>query len=266
MVAGTKDLWSLVQGRPEVDPSDLAEAVEAQARREPLDYRTRLLIRDSVEALRTYWGEQRLEAWLAARPSGRRIKGICGESFEHPGFPSLRDRIVEKTDPETVRQYLRELGSQLHRPAPMQVGGSIALILPELLSRHTEDVDVVDEVPAELLSQHQLLANLRQRYGLGLTHFQSHFLPTGWEQRLHSLPPFGRLHVFLVDGYDVFLSKLFSHREKDLDDLRAVAPLLDKEALVRNFRETTAPLRAEARLLQAAEKNWYILYGEPLPS
>ena len=159
-----------------------------------------------------------------------------------------------------------ELGSLLTRSVRLNVGGSVALILPGLISRKTEDIDVVDEVPAEVRTLHGQLAGLRNRYGLALAHFQSHYLPAGWEQRVHSIAPFGHLQVSLVDVYDVFLSKLFSQREKDRDDLRMLAPQLDKEILVRRLRDTTAALRAEDRLREGAEKNWFILYGEELPS
>jgi hypothetical protein len=105
-----------------------------------------------------------------------------------------------------------------------------------------------------------------RRYRLRLAHFQSHYLPSGWDQRVHSLGTFGRLQVFLVDVYDVFLSKLFSRREKDRDDLRVLAPQLDKEILTRRLRETAAPLSSDPNLRPSAEQNWYILFGEPLPS
>jgi hypothetical protein len=169
------------------------------------------------------------------------------------------------TEPKAVKQFLRELGTHLARPVDLRVGGAISLILAGYLARATEDIDVVDEVPAEVRAQRPLLDQLRQRFGLRLTHFQSHFLPTGWECRLHSLGPFGRLQVFLVDGYDMFLSKLFSQREKDLDDLRLMAPMLDREVLARRLQGTTAGLCREPALRQAAEKNWYVLHGEPLP-
>src|SRR5947208_2587366 len=105
MAVQAKDLWSLALDHSWIDPRELADAVGEQARHEPLDYRTRLLIRDSIDALRTYWGEERLREWLAGQPRARRIADICQETFERPGFPSLRDRLVDKTDPETVRQY-----------------------------------------------------------------------------------------------------------------------------------------------------------------
>ncbi len=261
-----RDLWSLVSGRPEVDPNDLAEALVGQIERGSLDYRSRLLIRDSVAALRRYWGEERLEAWLADCPVRAEIEAICRESFERPGFPSLGERLMDKTDPEDIRQFLRELGVQLDRPLRVDVGGSASLILAGHLSRKTDDVDVVDEVPAEVRSRHDLLARLRRRYGLSINAFQSHYLPSGWQQRLHSQAPLGKLQVHLVDVYDVFLSKLCSTREKDRDDLRVVAPQLDKETLIRKLKDTAGPLLTDAKLRQGAEQNWYILYGESLPT
>jgi hypothetical protein len=70
----------------------------------------------------------------------------------------------------------------------------------------------------------------------------------------------------LVDAYDVFLSKLFSARTKDRDHLRALVPQLDKEVLVRQLKETTQSMLAAPGLREKAENNWYILYGESLPS
>jgi hypothetical protein len=266
MVAATKKLWNLVWGTPQVDPGDLAFAIAEEAGNESSDFRTRLLIQDGLKALEEHWGTGRFEQWLE-KCSGRRIlEEILSEDLGEPGFPSLKERLMEKTDPEVVRQLFRELGTHLHRAIRLSVGGSIALILPGQLARATEDIDVVDEVPGEIRSQHKLLDDLRIRFGLQLTHFQSHYLPSGWEKRVHGLEPFGQLQVYLVDPIDVFLSKLFSKRTKDLDDLRALAPQLDKPTIVQRLRETTAALRADDSLRQCGEKNWYIVYGEPLPS
>lgn len=268
MPVQTRDLWSLVSGTPQIDPHDLAEAVEARsAEGGELDYRTRLLIRDSVEALRGYWGERRFREWLAGCAARARVEAICAEPFERAGFSSIRERLMEKTDPATVEQLFRELGSRLRLPHRIRlaVGGSVALILPGYLARATEDIDVVDEIPAEIRSQHALLDDLRKRYGLLLAHFQSHYLPSGWDNRLHYLDTFGDLQVYLVDAHDVFLSKLFSSRTKDLDDMRILLPQLDKDALARRFKETTASMLVAEGLRKRAEQNWYILYGESLP-
>lgn len=173
---------------------------------------------------------------------------------------------MEKTDPEQIRQYLRDLGVKVKRPLRMEVGGSVALIMPGYLSRATDDIDAVDEVPAELRGEHALLHELEDRYGLSLTHFQRHYLPMGWEQRLHFLDSFGQLQVYLVDAADVLLSKLFSVRSKDLDDLRVVAPQLDKDSLACRLKQTCSSMIAAPDLRQCAERNWYILYGEALPT
>ncbi len=265
MVAQSQDLWNLVWGTPQVDPTDLARAVEDQVGTNGLDYRTRLLVRDSTEALRSYWGDARFGDWLRQSPARVRIEQIRQEDFEKAGFPTLRERLVEKTNPEMVRQFLRELGGHLNRPTKVFVGGSIALILPGLLSRATIDIDVVDEVPAELRAQHSLLQTLKERYGFVIAHFQRHYLPMGWENRVHFYESFGELRVYLLDPMDVFLSKLVIIRTKDLDDMRMIAQRLSKEALVAQLKANCSSMVAAQDLRQRAEKNWYILFGEPLP-
>jgi hypothetical protein len=266
MVAKSNSLWGLVWGQPHVDPCDLAGAVQEEAARYPEDFRTRLLIRDSIEALRLHWGGERVQSWLQGSPTGRTIESICQEDLGPTGFPTLRERLMEKVDPEVVKQLFREIGSRLHTPTRMMIGGSIALILSGLLARATEDIDVVDEVPRELRGQHALLQDLRKRYGLLVTHFQSHYLPSGWEKRVHYLDTFGGLGVYLVDAHDIFLSKLFSARPKDLDDLRTLVTCLDKHAIVERLQAAAASLLAAEDLRKRAQQNWYILFGEDLPA
>ncbi len=265
MAVRAHDLWSLVWGKPHIDPEDLASAVEEQADDSALDYRTRLLIRDSVEALKAHWGERRVREWLARSPARTRLEVICAESFERTGFPTIRDRLMDKTDPKTVEQFFRELGSRIRHRLRIAVGGSIALILPGYLERATTDIDVVDELPPEIRSQHALLDDLQKRYGLLLAHFQSHYLPSGWDKRLHYQDTYGDLQVYLVDVYDVFLSKLFSVRSKDLDDMRLLLPQLEKDTLKERLKETTGSMLAVEELRKRAEQNWYILFGEALP-
>ena len=264
MAVEAKDLWSLALEHLQVDPDDLVQAIEAQVRRGDLDYRSRLLIHDSLEALQRHWGPERLQCWLLQCPHREQIKAIWGAHYDEVGLPSLRRRIVDIIRPEQVRQFFRELAQHVRRPLHLAIGGAVALILPGLLSRRTEDINVVDEVPSELRSQPQLLEMLAIRYGLALTHFQSHYLPEGWQQRLQSQEPFGQLHVYLVDMYDVFLSKLFSARIKDRDDLRMLAPQLDKATIIRRLCDTTQNLLTAPSLREQAGQNWYVIYGESL--
>jgi hypothetical protein len=262
-----KDLWTLVRGMPQVDPTALAEAMEDQVRRDDLDYRSRWLIHDSLNALQDYWGNDRLQRWLSNTPQRGRFEDIWKEEFERVGFPTLRNRLMDATQPDLIQDYMRELGSRVrsHKPIKLAIGGSVALILKGHLSRNTEDIDVVDEVPAEIRQQHQLLEELKQRFGIYISHFQSHYLPMRWEQRLHYHGQFGDLVVYLVDINDVVLSKLFSRRTKDLDDLRMLKPQLDKDAIARRMNADMQSYLTNDNMRERAEQNWYILYGENLP-
>jgi hypothetical protein len=258
------DLWSLVLDHQEVDPDQLIEAIEDQVKRADLDFRSRLLIRDSLDVLRERWGLARVHAWLEKCSQGGIIAKIWLEELGDVGFPSLTRRIVEPTRPEAIRQLLREIGQRIHPRKPLRliVGGSGALILRGVLSRRTEDIDIVDELPPELRSEQALLNELKGRYNLYLGHFQSHYLPSGWENRVQFLDGFGDLQVYLVDVYDIVLSKLFSNRTKDLDDLRFLTGRLDKKELIDRLKRTTAALMAVNDLRKSAQQNWYILFGE----
>src|SRR5260370_19936100 len=185
MVARSKNLWNLVLDQQFIDPDDLAEAIRDQVISEDLDFRTRLLIRDGTNALEKFWGSIRWRKWLRTCPVRDRIKSICSEDLGKAGFPFLRNQLMEPTKPDTVNQLFRELGQSLHEPIKLVVGGSVALIMPGYLARQTQDVDVVDEIPSALRSQPKLLDEVQKRYRLQLAHFQSHYLPAGFAQRLH---------------------------------------------------------------------------------
>jgi hypothetical protein len=265
MALQTLDLWSLVQDRPQIDPYDLADALASQVSEEHLDYRTRMLIRDSVDALRHFWGTKKADSWLAHCPFKERINAICQEDFDKVGFPSLRRRLMDKTKPEKIRQFFEYVGQKLPRPVRIYVAGSVALIVPGYISRHTEDIDVVGEVPEEIRNDHALTHKLEELFTLHFGHVQSHYYPMGWQERAHSLDSFENLQVSLLDVYDVFLSKLFSSRTKDQADLLVLAPQLDKTVLAKKLKTDAESFLAAPRLSEIASDNWQILYGEALP-
>ena len=162
-------------------------------------------------------------------------------------------------------------GSQVGERPPSQESGGGQLRIVERPGEATgeekpdgRDADGVNEVPTELREQHDVLRDLAKRYGLQLTHIQSHYLPSGGEQCLSLLDVFGQLEIYLVDAYDVMISKLCSKRAKDLDDLRVMKPNIDRDTLHSRLSDAGHSLLAEERLREAAEKNWYILFGEPL--
>jgi hypothetical protein len=273
MASAVDELWTVARGSVHVDADALSRAVEraSVACDEPLDYRTRLLIRDSLHALRSHWGAEQFATWLSRSPQHDDMQRVCDNpatraALADEGFPTLERRLVTPIEPDAVLQLLRELSLHVAQPTRLVIGGSIAVMLAGHLSRTTDDIDVVDELPRALREQPVVLEKLTKQYGLRLAHFQSHYLPASWEQRIRSIGAFGKLQVFAVDPYDVIVGKLFSAREKDRDDLRAVIPKLDRAVVEDRVRRTTAALRSEQRLLDAANRNWFILFGQDLPA
>src|SRR5437667_4589498 len=166
MSQAVDELWAVAGTAPHVDASALARAVETvMSDAGPLDYRTRLLIRDSLAALEAHWGPERFSDWLARSPWRSQIEHACDpKTFDGGpgdiGFPSLRRRVVDAIQPEVIERFLREISRRVSQPTRIVIGGSIPLILGGHLTRGTEDVDVVNEVPAELRSQHQFIDEL----------------------------------------------------------------------------------------------------------
>ena len=181
-------------------------------------------------------------------------------------FPSLKGRLMPHLSPITIHQFLRELGSAIARPTTITMGGAASLVLRGLLSRATEDVDIVDEVPAEIRDERQVLEDLSARYGLHITHFQSHDLPRGWEARTTDVGTFGKSHVRLVDVVNIVAGKVFSSRSKDLDDFRLLSQTVSQEELKQRVLQESSRLISSDQNRQQAIKNWYIVYGDGSPA
>lgn len=233
------ELWDITLCKRFVDRERLAEVVR-EVSPEGLDERSRELVRASQMALR-------------------------GESTEATRFPSLAKRIGNAMTKDTILRYLRALDDQLTKPCGIIVGGSSALILRDQLLRNTEDIDVVDEVPSPIRELHAWRATANERFGLYVAHFQSHYLPRAWESRVETVASFRRLDVALVDSADILVGKLFSKRDKDLDDIREVEQHVGRETIDSRLAYADR-LAADPKLLALAQRNYYILWGEDLPA
>jgi hypothetical protein len=256
-----QEIWELVGRGGPIDANALLRALIDARETLSSDARSRMLRRDTIGALSDHWGSDLLRrrlSWFGA-------ESILDEAPDAPaegGFTTIRERLVDATNPESLFQMLRELGERVSAAAEIVVGGSLALMLDSLIVRKTEDVDLVDEVPAAFRHEHELLAELTRRFGLTLTHFQSHYLPENWRSRIRSLGRFGKIDAFVVDSLDILAGKLFSKRTKDLDDVRAAWTLIDRDQFRERLARSTSALRSDPDLLAAAGRNWYILTGE----
>jgi hypothetical protein len=224
------DPWSLVWGQPYIDATRLATAIEHDLQHTPHpDFRTRLLVRDAVRAIQSFWGRKRVAEWLGSSPAGTRIRAILGEDLGEPGFPHIRRRLVASPSAIQIGQIVDLLGRRIQHRVEVNIAGSIPTLIKGLTAQPTAHIDFVDEVLAEVRKQRTILRQIRDTYGLDLGHVQSHSLPANWERRRSYLGDYGGLRVHLVNEYDIFVSKLSSKQEKHKDDLRVLAQQLDKE-------------------------------------
>jgi hypothetical protein len=235
-----KDLWDLTCGQPSVDADELAASLEREVGEDDLDFRTQLLIRDSIDALCGFWGKTRVESWLRKSSQGPLLQAMWKLDLGEPGFPTLRRRVAKALRPQKILEILNESGNQWPEHSQVVIGGSVALILSEELLRDETDPDIWDEPPDALR-------------------------PTGWRDRIRHVGQFGNLDLYLMDSYDIFISMLFSVRRRDLINLRHMDDRLLKQTVEQRLIATASSLRADPQRLKSAKHNWYVLYGEPLP-
>ena len=259
------DPWRLVWGQPYIDSGALAAAIESDLLRHPQpDYRRRLLVRDAAVAIRSFWGVSRFQRWLAVSPVRERLHAILNEHLPETGFPSIRRRLVNSIGENEVKQIFTLLGQNVQERVEIYLAGSIPTLIQGLTARPTADIDIVDEVPAEIRKQRAVLRKIANDYGLRLGHVQSHYLPSGWRKRRRFLGDFGGLRVYVVDVYDIFVSKLSSKREKHKDDLRVLAAKLDQEIARRRLFDNGRAFWDDPRQRSQIEANWQFIYQGPL--
>jgi uncharacterized membrane protein YqhA len=75
---------------------------------------------------------------------------------------------------------------------------------------------------------------------------------------------FSGLRVYLVDEYDIFVSKLSSRREKNQDDLRVLSEKLDKELARKLLLTDGVHFLENSGKKSCIEENWQFLYRESL--
>ncbi len=253
-------IWLMVNSGHPIDSEMLYKHLSATTA-VPDDFRSKILIRDSLNALSAIWGKNQLRNRLT-HDRALEILDLMDFCKSDEGFVTLKERLMTPIDTKNVLQMLRELGERIGESTTITVGGSLALMLYQLISRHTDDIDLVDPIPPVIQENHSLLNELSQRYGLRLAHFQSHYLPDQWVSRTSSLGVFGKLNVRLIDSLDILTGKLFSKRTKDLDDLRQAINTINLTDLKERLQRSTSSFRSDDALLQAATSNWYILTGE----
>src|SRR5262249_37563821 len=156
------------------------------------------------------------------------------------------------------------LGRGIPERVEVDIAGSIPTLIKGLTFRPTQDIDFVNEVPEQIRRQRDVLRTIVDSYGLSLGHVQSHYLPANWRNRRRYWGEFGGLRVYMVDEYDIFVSKLSSKQAKHKQDLEVLAGKLDKELAKRRLLEHGHYFLTNEFLRAQIEENWRFIYREPL--
>ena len=170
---------------------------------------------------------------------------------------------MDSIDSTRLSRIFDLLGRAIHGPVKVHIAGSIPTLIKGLTARPTGDIDFVDEVPDEVRRQRTVLRKIETDFGLKLGHVQSHYLPAHWQDRRQWLGDFGGLRVYVVDEYDIFVSKLSSKKEKHQSDLGVLALKLDKEIARHRLLTHGRSFLDDPKLKPQIEENWRFIFQEP---
>ncbi len=165
---------------------------------------------------------------------------------------------------ELIERIFEMLGQGVHERVEVHIAGSVPTLIKGFTFRPTQDIDFVNEVPAEIRKQKDVLKKIDEAYGLSLGHVQSHYLPANWKNRRHYFGDFGGLRVYMVDAYDIFVSKLSSKQPKHRQDLEVMAQNLDKEKIKQRLLEDGRIFLTTPFISAQIEENWRFIFREPL--
>jgi hypothetical protein len=78
--------------------------------------------------------------------------------------------IVDSTQ---LSQIFDLMGRAIHDRVEIHIAGSVPTLIKGLTARPTDDIGLVDEVPAEIRRQQAVLGQIETEFGLKLGHVQS---------------------------------------------------------------------------------------------
>ncbi len=129
---------------------------------------------------------------------------------------------------EPWASFFLELDGYLRHPIVLHCLGGFVVTACYGLPRTTADIDVLPDVPRNLLAEIVYVAGkssaLHRKHGVYLDLVTVAACPYDYEDRLTELPgPWERLRLFALDPYDVALAKLERNLQRDRDDVLYLA-------------------------------------------
>ncbi len=160
--------------------------------------------------------------------------------------------------------FLEDVDSRMPAPVELHCVGGFALTVVYGVPRTTGDLDFVAVVPAHAAGPLEELAGpgspLAEKHKLYLRRVGVEDLPEAYQERLREVFParFPRLRLFVLDPYDLVLSKLTRNSSKDREDVgffsRTLA--LDPAILRQRYQKEMRPYLANEERHDLTLKLW----------
>ncbi len=150
--------------------------------------------------------------------------------------------------PEPWQSFLTDLDKAAAGPLELRCIGGFAVSLYYGLARPTGDIDVVDVLPNDKKSWLATTAGedspLHRRHRVHVQIVAVATVPYNYEDRLRQVTGrFKRLRLFVLDPYDLALSKVTRNLDVDFDDVKYLAQALslDIDLLEARYHEELRP-------------------------
>jgi|SRR5215831_3885226 len=148
------------------------------------------------------------------------------------------------------REFLNELDGVLTEPVELHCIGGFAIVAAYGLARSTNDLDYFSLVPCNRVHDLQGIAGegsaLARKHKVQVHHASVATVPESYEERLTEPFPgrFENLRLFVLDPYDIVLSKLSRNEERDRQDVEYLAKTqhLDHQVLRERYENELRPL------------------------
>ncbi len=168
---------------------------------------------------------------------------------------------MEPVTPETLTEFLTQLGERYSNQATLYLlGGSALLLLGN--PRQTLDIDYTTDLnPQQQKALETIMNQLAAQYRLDIEAVPiAEFvpLPPGAETRRRLIGRFGQLDVYVYDLYTIALSKIARGFETDMEDVIFLVKsnLIDLSELQKHF-QAVLPRAVQADIIPSEFQQYF---------
>ena len=147
--------------------------------------------------------------------------------------------------PSPWREFLEELDGMLDEPFDFHCIGGFAVVIAYGLRRSTNDLDYVSLIPCNRIPEVQSIAGpgspLAKKHKVYVEHVGVASVPENYQDRMKEFYAgyFKHIHLYVLDPYDLVLSKLSRNADRDREDAKHLVETqkLDAEILRERYKK-----------------------------